>query len=80
MASKGKGRKRNNDNERKTEAVAAGMPPLSNDELINAQELTTEADPASPSSKKSKKKQKCNNEDKRKNGSGYCRRDAVVER
>jgi hypothetical protein len=56
MASKGKGRKRNNDNKRETEAVAAGMPPSLNNELINAQELTTEADPASPSSKKSKKK------------------------
>ncbi len=42
------------------------MPPSSNDEPIDAQELTTEADPASPSSKKSKKKQKRNNEDKRK--------------
>ncbi len=66
MASKGKGRKRNNDNKRKTEAAAAGMPSLSNDEPIDAQELTTEADPASPSSKKSKKKQKRNNKDKRK--------------
>jgi hypothetical protein len=55
MASKGKGWKRNKDNERKRGAVAAGVPPLLNNELIDAQELTTEADPASPSSKKSKK-------------------------
>jgi hypothetical protein len=56
MASKGKGRKRNNDNKRETEAAATGMPLSSNNEPIDAQELTTEADPASPSSKKSKKK------------------------
>jgi hypothetical protein len=55
MASRGKGLKRNNDNERKTKAVAAGVLPSSNNELIDAQELTMEADPASPSSKKSKK-------------------------
>jgi hypothetical protein len=66
MASKGKGRKRNNDNKHKTEAVVAGVSPSSNNEPINAQELTTEADPASPSSKKSKKIQKRNNKDKRK--------------
>ncbi len=55
MASRGKGRKRNNNNGHKTKAFAAGVPPSSNNELIDAQEITTEADPASPSSKKSKK-------------------------
>jgi hypothetical protein len=79
MASKEKGRKRNNKNERETEAAAAGVPPSSNDEPINAQELTTEVDPASPSSKKSKKTE-AKQQGQAQNGSGYCRCDAVVER
>jgi hypothetical protein len=80
MASKGKGRKRNNDNKLETKVVAAGVPPSSNNELIDAQELTTEADPASPSSKKSKKKTEAQQQGQAQNGSSYCRRDAVVER
>jgi hypothetical protein len=80
MASKGKGRKRNNDNKREMKAVAAGVLPLSNNELINAQELTTEADPASPSSKKSKKNTEAQQRGQAQNGSGYCRRNAVIER
>ncbi len=48
--SKGKGRKRNNNNKRGTEAAITGVPPLLNDEPI----------------KKSQKKQKRNNKDKRK--------------
>jgi hypothetical protein len=54
--SKGKGRKRKNDNDRGTEAATAGMPPLSNEEPVDAQTLTTE--------EKSHKKPKHNNDDK----------------